>query len=129
MTLPITSVCAAILGLWLVWLSARVIQLRGSENVSINDKGSETFIRRSRAQGNLSEYAPIGLILLALAELQALNFWFVLGCGAALVIGRLLHGYALSFTEKFVFGRLAGMILTFGAIGVLALANLYLAFA
>lgn len=126
MSLPITSVTAAILALWLIWLAARVIQMRGSENIMLGDGGNDDFLRRSRAQGNLTEYAPIGLILLGLAEIQAANYWVVLFGAAALVIGRLLHGYALSFTQHFNFGRLYGMILTFGAIAVLALTNLYL---
>jgi len=126
MSLPITSICAAILGLWLIWLAARVIQMRGSENIMMGDGGSDKFLRRSRAQGNLIEYAPMGLILLGLAEFHVANYWLVLICGTVLVVGRLLHGYALSFTEHFTFGRICGMILTFSAIGVLALANLYL---
>jgi len=128
MSLPITSVTAAILAIWLIWLAARVIQMRGSANIMMGDGGNDTFIRRSRAQGNLTEYAPMGLILLALAEIQGANYWLVVICAAALVIGRLLHGYALSFTEHFNFGRLYGMILTFSVIAVLALTNLYLTF-
>ena len=127
MSLPITSVSAAILGLWLIWLAARVIQMRGSEKIMLGDGGNDAFLRRSRAQGNLTEYAPMGLILLGLAEIQTANYWLLLVCAAALVVGRLLHGYALSFTEHFTLGRVSGMILTFTAIAVLALINLYLA--
>lgn len=126
MSLPITSFTASILALWLIWLSARVIQLRGSENISIGHEGSNSFIRRSRAQANLTEYAPIGLILLGLAEIQGANYWLILACASSLIIGRLLHGYALSFTDLFKFGRLYGMILTFTSIGILALINLNL---
>jgi len=128
MTLPITSACAAILGLWLIWLSARVIQVRASEKIMMGDDGNNLLMRRSRAQANLSEYAPMGLILLGLAEIQAANFWLVAICGISLVVGRLLHGYALSFTEHFFFGRFYGMNFTFAAIAVLALTNLYLVF-
>ena len=60
MSLPITSISAAILALWLIWLAARVIQMRGSENIMIGDGANDGFIRRSRAHGNLTEYAPIG---------------------------------------------------------------------
>ncbi len=37
--------------------------------------------------------------------------------GIALLAARLLHGYALSFTEKFPFGRIWGATLTFVVLG------------
>ena len=38
---------------------------------------------------------------------------------------RLLHGYALSFTEQFGFGRFWGTTLTYAVLGVEALMCLY----
>ena len=35
------------------------------------------------------------------------------GLGASLVVSRLLHGIALSYTEKWFFGRFFGTLLTF----------------
>ena len=46
----------------------------------------------------------------------ALAFFLVgaaVGAGIALLVARLLHGYALSFTQKFRFGRFYGAGLTF----------------
>ena len=123
MPYPVTTITAVILGLWLVWLSVRVIGVRQSEGVSLGVGENEKLERRIRGQGNLSEYAPIALILLFLAEAQGANVWLVGGTAAILIAGRLLHGIAFSFTEKWVFGRLGGMIMTFGAIIILALIN------
>ena len=123
MTYPVTTITAVILGLWLVWLSIRVIGARRSEGVSLGAGENEKLERRIRGQGNLSEYAPITLILLFLAEAQGANVWLVGGSAAILIVGRLFHGIAFSFTERWVFGRLGGMIMTFSAIAILALIN------
>jgi uncharacterized membrane protein YecN with MAPEG domain len=36
--------------------------------------------------------------------------------GATLLLGRLLHGYAFAFTANHVFGRSAGIALTFASL-------------
>ena len=38
--------------------------------------------------------------------------------GIVLLVSRLLHGYSLSFTERFRFGRTWGAGLTFAVLGV-----------
>ncbi len=70
MYLPITTLSACILGFLLGILSLRIINVRGKEKVSLGSGESQTLERRIRAQGNLVEYALMGLILIGLAELQ-----------------------------------------------------------
>ena len=123
---PITTLTAVILGLWLVVLSIRVVDARRSQSVSLGDGDNELLTRRIRAQGNLSEYAPIGLILLLLAEAQGCPVWLVALIALVFVTGRLMHGIAFSFTSRWVLGRFGGMVMTFTAIGLLALTNLAL---
>ena len=72
--------------------------------------------------------APITLFLLFLAEAQASNYWMVLIGAVLLVIGRLLHGIAFSFTARWVIGRVGGMIVTFSALIILAINNLAMMF-
>lgn len=113
MYLPITTLSACALALMLIVLSFRIIGIRRGQQISLGSGNNETLERRIRAQGNLVEYGPIGLILIALAELQAANA-FLLGLAAvAFVMGRLLHGYALGFTNQAMRPRVTGMILTF----------------
>ena len=128
MTVPITTATAIILGIWLVWLSFRVVGARRSESVSLGAGESEKLERRIRAQGNLSEYAPIALILLFLAESQGASTWTVAIPALTLIVGRIMHGIAFSFTERRVLGRFGGMILTFTALVLLVLANLWVFF-
>ncbi len=124
MTLTITSIAAGILALWFVWLSFRVIGQRRNDSVSLGSGESKMLERRIRAHGNLAEYAPFGLILLALAEIQSANTVILSILALLLVGGRLAHGFALSFSEGNVQLRVSGMICTFLAIIGLALLNL-----
>ncbi|MEM9342788.1 MAG: MAPEG family protein [Pseudomonadota bacterium] len=119
--LPISTVVAGVLGLWLVILSGNVIRLRQASGVSLGTGEDRRLTRAVRAQGNLTEYAPMFVVLLVLAELQGGNA-IVLAClGAVFLAGRLGHGVALGFTEKWALGRLGGMIASFTALGLVAL--------
>ncbi len=126
MLYPITTIAAVILGLWLFWLSARIIA--GRRNAGENPDADQTVLleRRVRAQANLCEYAPVALVLLFLAEAQGAHFWLVAVSALLLVVGRLLHGIAMSFAAKWVFGRLYGMLMTFASILLLSVINLWL---
>ena len=68
--------------------------------------------RRIRGHANFSEYTPLTLLLLAFLEFNGLPAWAIHGLGGSLLAGRLLHGYAFSFTPDHVFGRSAGIALT-----------------
>lgn len=123
MYLPITTLSASALGLLLVILSLRVIGVRRGQQVSLGSGGDDTLERRIRAQGNLVEYGPMGLILIGLSEFQQETNTFLLATvAAAFVMGRLLHGYALGFTNKAMRPRVTGMLLTlFSILGMIAL--------
>jgi len=113
MYLPITTLSACALALLLIVLSFRIIGVRRGEQVSLGSGGNDTLERRIRAQGNLVEYGPMGLILIALAELQDANAFLLGLAAAAFVMGRVLHGYAIGFTNQAMRPRVTGMILTF----------------
>lgn len=116
--MSIVSLYAGILGLWLIVLSMRVIAVRRGEGASLGDGGDEKLHRRIRAQGNLTEYAPIALLLLFALESAQISDLILHGLGIVFVMGRVLHGWALSFTASNLFGRFWGTILTFLMIGV-----------
>lgn len=119
--MPIVTLYAGILGLWLLTLSVRVIGKRRGGGPSLGDGGDTAMQRRIRAQANLAEYAPLGLILLWVLETAGQPAVIVHGLGIMLVTGRLLHGWALSFTDSSSFGRFWGTLLT---LSMLALASL-----
>ena len=113
MDLPLTTLSACALGLLLVILSLRVVGTRRNQKVSLGSGDNEILERRIRAQGNLAEYGPMGLILIGLAELQQANPFLLGTAAAAFVMGRLLHGYALGFKRQAIRPRVTGMMLTF----------------
>ena len=112
--MTITLIYAGALAIWFLVLSIRVIQGRmGPGNPSLGDGGNLMLLRRIRGHANFAEYVPLILVLMGFLELSGLPGWVLHVLGATLLAGRLLHGYALSFTQHFLFGRTAGIFLTF----------------
>jgi uncharacterized membrane protein YecN with MAPEG domain len=129
MALPVTAIYAGIMGLWIIGLGFAVIRLRRRYDVSTGDGGVPELERAVRAHGNACEYAPIALILLGLAEGMGTPARTVHVFGSMLVIGRLLHGgYFLAGAQRLPV-RVFAMVLTFGAIGALALGLIFQALA
>jgi uncharacterized membrane protein YecN with MAPEG domain len=121
---PITSLWAALLALWLLWLSVAVIRQRLRTQVAVGTGGDRLLLRAARAQGNFVEYAPICLVLILLLELQGHAPWFLHAMGAALLAGRVLHALGISREPEQLRLRQAGMLLTFGVLGLGAAALL-----
>jgi uncharacterized protein len=107
----VTPLYAALLTLWFVVLSIRVIRYRG-RGISLGDGGDPAMVRLVRGHANFAEYVPLALLLMAMLELTHTSVYLLHLLGLTLFLGRLLHGYALSFTRRFVFGRVAGAALT-----------------
>lgn len=126
MSIAITAFYASLLGLWFVALSARVILYRRGNSISLGHNEDRTLERRIRGHGNFAEYAPLALLLLAGIEMQDGAAWFVHLLGLLLLVGRLLHGYALSFVSYSPL-RVPGMGMTLTMIIIASLANLWLA--
>ena len=124
MTLTITPIYAGLIGLLFVWLSLRVIGRRQAARVSVGDGEDKELIKRIRAHSNCAEYAPLALLLLAMAELQGAPGWVVHLLGLALLAGRVSHAVGFGRTPQIVALRKAGMLLTFGVIAMAALANI-----
>jgi uncharacterized protein len=124
----VTPLYAGLLALWFVVLGVRVIDQRRRNKVSLGDGGSPQLQRAIRGHANFSEYAPLALLLLAILELSRFPLYVLHGLGATLLVARLLHGCALSFTTHFPFGRVAGAALTFLVLVVAGVLCLYQAF-
>ena len=124
MSLTITAIYASLAGLLLLILSFRVVRSRRKLSVRLGDGGQESLLRAQRAQANFTEYVPIALILLAVAESQVLTGWLLHTAGAILVLARLLHAWGLSKSSGRSFGRYWGTLLTWVVILALSLANI-----
>lgn len=121
--LYITALCAAILGVLNVMLSLKVVGIRRKEKISVGDGGNESLLRAMRAQANLLEYAPMGLILLGCAELNGAPR-LILGLVAiAFVAGRLMHPAGIKDQSSPFKARVLGMQLTLVSLLVLCAIN------
>jgi uncharacterized protein len=121
----VTPLYAALLALWLLVLSARVIQQRRAAHVSLGDGGNRKLQRAIRGHANFIEYVPFALLMLAILELSRFSIYVLHTLGALLLCGRLLHGYAFAFMMEFRPGRSLGTAITFAVILVEAVLCLY----
>ncbi|WP_224823298.1 MAPEG family protein [Cognatishimia sp. MH4019] len=119
--LGITALYAGLIALVFLVLSFRVIGYRRSNQIGLGDAGDKSLLKRIRAQANCAEYAPIGLILLALVEAQGAPGWVVHGLGITLLLGRVAHAYGFSASPPVMNLRVAGVLLTTGMIALSAI--------
>ena len=121
----VTPLYAGLLVLWFLVLSIRVIRRRGSGGIALGDGGDPGMLRVIRGHANFAEYVPLALLLMAILELSRFSIYVLHALGLTLLVARLLHGYALSFTQQFKFGRIAGASLTFLVLFVASLLCVY----
>ncbi|MCA3443479.1 MAG: MAPEG family protein [Rhodobacter sp.] len=115
----VTPLYAAALTALFITLSLRVIGLRRSGRVSLGDAGNPALLVRIRAQGNCAEYAPLGIVLLLLAELAGAAPALLHLSGLVLLAGRISHAWALSGPGR-LGARTIGMLMTFTALALSA---------
>lgn len=113
----VTLLYGGLLAIWFLVLSIRVVMGRaGPGKPGLGDGGDPLMLRRIRGHANFAEYVPLILVLIGMLEQSGLPAWQVHAMGATLLLGRLLHGYAFAFTANHVFGRSAGIVLTFATL-------------
>ena len=124
--LTVTLATASVLGLILIWLSAKVIGQRVKTEALIGDQGSTDLLFAIRTHGNFTEYTPIFLILLGLLEYSGGNSTALMLAAATFIVGRLLHTFGMGEAANLKL-RQAGMVLTFLNIGALSIYGVVLA--
>jgi uncharacterized protein len=128
MNIPhITLTTASLCALFQFALTCLVITRRVRVGVRFMQGHDDALLRRMRAHGNLTESAPIVLVLMLMLELSGLaSVWLVLA-GAVFVIGRVIHALGL-ITDRSPWGRQVGMLATLLVMSSLAVAGLFLGF-
>jgi uncharacterized membrane protein YecN with MAPEG domain len=123
--LLITAFFSSILALIFYKLSINVISLRRKYKVSLgSSKKHKDLDQAIRAHGNLSEFLPIGLILLACLEVNHLPKIVVFMCGLFFLIGRYLHASSFLKEEIDSSNRVLGMKITHWSIILMAILNI-----
>ena len=95
MLLTVTPIYAALLAILMAVLSTAASVQRGQHNVPLGEGGNTSLSLAVRRFGNLAEYAPMAVLLLALMELQGASAYWLHVFGTALIILRLLHPVVL----------------------------------
>jgi uncharacterized membrane protein YecN with MAPEG domain len=120
----VTPFYAGLLTLWFLVLSWRVVRRRRS-GTYLGDGGDPALLRVIRGHANFAEYVPLALLLMGMLEVSHVSIYVLHALGIVLLAARLLHGYALSFTDQFPFGRFWGATLTFSVLAIEALLCIY----
>jgi len=111
----VTSLYAGLAALALAFLSVRVIRLRRKTRISVGHANSPDLERAMRVQGNFTEYTPIFLILLGLAEARGWPVSVLHLAGTVFLAGRLFHFAGFRSAAAPGKLRVAGMALTLTA--------------
>jgi uncharacterized membrane protein YecN with MAPEG domain len=100
--MPVTLGTAGLLGLYYIYLTARVVMARRSGGISLGDgsagsapPGKETaaaaLMVACRSHGNFIEYVPFALILMGGLESAGASHLFLQLLALMLIVGRILH--------------------------------------
>ena len=108
-----TAIALAVLQMFLMLYTARG---RGKYKAGLGDGGSDPLLRRIRMHGNLTENAPLFLILLALTEISGQWAWLVPIFALAFVVVRLSHAIGLSMSSGVTLFRFVGVIGTLACV-------------
>lgn len=121
--MPVFFVCAGLLGLLAVALTAHVGLMRGRKRINLGDGGDAEMQAAMRAHGNLMEFAPLSLLMIYMAS-DFYGFRTVAALSVALLVARVLHaGGMLGMIPK---GRMLG---TMASCAILGIASILLAIA
>ncbi len=119
MTYPVISaLTAGSIGILMMVLMLRAGFGRVKYSQTIGEGDNNELIKRVRAHGNITENAPMFLIVLAALEMAGGNKDAILALGAAFVVARIIHALALSFSTGATIPRgLGAMTSTFLILG------------
>lgn len=115
MTPTITAAYAAVLAVYLVAMSAYVITMRAKTDTLLGPGDDIRMLVAMRRHGNLVEYMPFAILVMALAEILGLSATWVHVSGIALVAGRLIHPFGIAEKSPLA-PRVVGTLATFAAI-------------
>lgn len=110
--LPITSLTAIVLACLHLALTWRVITIRRRDGIVLGDNDDRVMTKAIRGQANASEQIPLGLILLALCELQAGPAVLLAALALTFAVGRIMHAIYFGVHGTPWQLRVYGMLLT-----------------
>lgn len=115
MTLSITANYAAILAFYYIAWSFHVSFTRARTGVRTGDGGNATMLTAMRRHGNMAEFMPFALVMMAFAEAGGLSAAWLHASGLLLVAGRLIHPFGITDDGGPVAARVVGQVSTYAA--------------
>ena len=86
MTLPVTGLAAAICALLLIYCAYATVKVRLASQIGFGDGDNPDLLAARRTHANLSEHAPVFLIMLAILELANAHH-----IGITIIVGMAQH--------------------------------------
>ena len=114
MSVTISTIYAAILGLLFVPFTFYVGSYRVKHKILLLDGGDKELARRIRAQGNFVETVPLAVILIVLMELNGASATWLHSLGVVLVVARVMHYLTIATNPANTVPRALGMVGTLG---------------
>jgi uncharacterized membrane protein YecN with MAPEG domain len=124
MSVSITALYGAILGLIVIALAINVTMHRVKFRVPLGDGGNAQMRRMIRLHGNAAEYIPLAIALMLIYELSGGGHMALHVIGVALIAGRVLQTWGMWATDMTNIGRQIGQSLTWLSVAALAVLNL-----
>ena len=104
---------AAVLALFFIYLTLRVIKQRKKARVAIGDGNNPALKRAIAVHNNFAQYVPFCLLLMTFLELNHTASYLLHGLCITLLASRLIHAYGVSQEKENFKIRQIGMISTF----------------
>ena len=124
--MEITLLYTSLLTILVIFLAIKVGMNRTETNTMLGEGESSALLQSIRAHGNLIEYAPLALILLALLEMQNTSNWVLHLCGSLFFLGRILHAYGVFISRESTPYRLIGALITWLIMMVMSVMGIYI---
>lgn len=122
----VTALYGALIALLTVVTAFGVVKVRRNLQIGLGDGGNAELSQKMRVHANLTEYAPISLLLLLFLELNQADTLWLHVFGTTLVIARVLHAWGLSHSSGTSRGRFLGTLMTILNLVAMSLTNVFL---
>ena len=93
--MTVTILTAGFIGLIMSITAIQCGRMRTKTKTSLGEGDDIHLLGAIRAHGNLTEYAPIVIMLIGACEYMQMNSLFVAGMGIVFVVARAFHAYGL----------------------------------